>query len=192
MNGLQRLQARIAELEAARAELQAALDGLQSTPPQPVSTVDWESRLSAARAVDALCGTTTASALAAQRQAERLALEKQARQAAQEALKATQTREALDTLDRDLQAATALFSRSVADAARDRLPDCERRYQAACAERMESAQIWAGWLSLCGRDTEAHQLLRAVGTAGDTMSLIARRTNQLRQHLLDEEETENA
>lgn len=191
MTPLQRLQARIAELQAARDEVQSALDASPPAHTQPVSTVDWEARLSAARAVDTLTGANTAASIEAQRQAERLSAEKEAKKALADSLKATQQREALSTLDRDIEAATGLLARSIADAARQRLPDCERRYQEACSARLEAAADLAGWLSLCNRESEAHRLLREVGYAGDTLSAIARRTPALRAELLNEE-TENA
>lgn len=191
MTPLARLQARIDELESSRAELETTLSVAERVTPPPPST-DWESRLSAARAVDALLGSDTASAVEAQRQAERLALEKQARQAAQNAARATQAREAMVALTRDLEAATGLLERSASDAARARLPACESRYHRARDAAMAAALDWAGWLSLCGRETEAHQLLRSIGTTGDTMTALARKANALRQQLLDEEETDHA
>lgn len=187
---LQRLAERIRELEGQRAELESTLSSIAAPASPPPA--DWEARLSAARAVDALTGANTAATLEAQRQAERLALEKQARQAAQEALKATQTREAMDALSRDLEAATALWERSVSDAARDRLASAETRYHSTRAAAMEAATNLAGWLALAGRETAAHQLLRSVGTPGDTMTVIARRANQLRLELLNEEESDHA
>lgn len=189
MTPLQRLQARIDELETARSAIQSALDTSPPAHTQPVST-DWESRLSAARAVDTLTGANTAASIEAQRQAERLSAEKEAKKALADSLKATQQREALSTLDRDIEAAVGLLERSIANAARQRLPDCERRYQEACSARVSAAADLAGWLALCGRESEAHRLLREVGYAGDTMSAIARQTPALRAELL--EETENA
>lgn len=191
MNPLARLQARIVELEQARRDAESTLAAMERAPPPPQGT-DWESRLSAARAVDALLGSDTASAVEAQRQADLQAREKQARKAAGEALKATQTREAMVALSRDLEAATALWERSVSDAARDRLASAETRYHSTRAAAMEAATNLAGWLSLCGRETEAHQLMRSIGTTGDTMTVIGQRANALRQHLLDEVENDHA
>lgn len=191
MSPLQRLSARIEELEAARAAIQSALDSVQPLPPPPPA-IDWEARLSAARAVDALTGSATAQTVEAQRQADLAQRDQQARQAAANALQATQQREAMESLSRDLEAATALWERSVSDAARDRLASAETRYHSTRAAAMEAATNLAGWLALAGRETAAHQLLRSVGTPGDTMTVIGQRANALRQHLLDEVENDHA
>lgn len=191
MNPLARLHARITELHAARGELEATLSGVERVLPT-VGRTDWESRLSAARAVDALTGSTTAAALDAQRAAEERATTKAAAKAAESAHKATQTREAIESLTRDLDAATALLQRSLAEAARGRLPDRESRYHRALDEWTDAAADLAGALSLSGRETEAHQLLRSVGVPGDTMTVMGQRANLLRERLLNEEEPDHA
>jgi hypothetical protein len=184
-NPLARLSARIVDLEAQRAALESALTGLNPPPPLPPAT-DWEPRLSAARAVDALTGADTVAAVEAQRAADAAAREQQARKADCDALQATQTRLALSTLGRDLEAATALLQRELATAARGRLATIENRYHMARAAWLNAAEDLAGALALCNRETEAHQLLRTVGTTGDTMTVIGRRANQLRLELLEE------
>ena len=184
---LQRLSARIAELEAARATIQAALDSSPPLSPLP-APVDWEARLSAARAVDALTGSATATAVESQRQADLQAREQQARKAAGEALQATQRREALDTLTRDLEAATALYQRELRAVASQRVADFQAGYHRARAAFVDAARNLAGTLFLAGQETAAHQLLRSAGVAGDTMTIIAQAAIPLRQQLLEETE----
>ena len=128
----------------------------------PLTPVDWESRLSAARAVDLLTASNTAAAIEAQRQADAIAREKQARKAAQEGLQATQRREALSTITRDLEAANSLLERELRTAANHRLADCERRYHNARAAWLEAAETCAGCLALSGQETAATQLLLTV------------------------------
>lgn len=188
MNPLARLNARIEQLEAARAEL-AAQAAPPSPPPAPAQ--DWESRLSAARAVDVLTGANTAETIESQRQADAAAREKQAKEAAKFAARATQTRESINALSRDLDAALSLLQQELTAAANARLPDCESDYHKARAAMMEASEVYAGCLALSGQQTAATQLLRAVGFTGDTMSLMHRRRNELRERLLNEtEETE--
>lgn len=188
MNPLTRLSAKIAELEAERAELESVCFTVEQTPPPP--PVDWESRLSAARAVDLLTGADTAATVESQRQADTAAREKQARKAAQGAQEAAQRREAIESLARDLEAANGLLARELTAAANNRLSALENDFHRARTEWLESAQRYAGCLALCGQETAAHQLLRAVGVTGDTVTIVGRRVNQLRLELLNEEETE--
>lgn len=182
---LQRLSSRIEELEAARAAIQAAMDSSPPLPPPP-APVDWESRLSAARAVDALTGSATAPTVEAQRQADLQAREKQARKAAQVALQATQQREALDTLTRDLEAAHVLYQRELRAVANARLAGFQSGYHRAQAELLATARNLAGMLFLSGQETAAHQLLRTAGFGGDTMTIIAQAAIPLRQKLIEE------
>lgn len=185
MTPLQRLEARIAELEAARATIQAALDSVPPLPALP-APVDWESRLSAARAVDALTGMETAPAIEAQRVADQREREKAARQAAQNALSATQQREALDTIARDLEAASALYQRELRAAANAHLADFQADYHRAQAAMMSATRELASMTYLAGQETAAHQLLRSAGVTGDTMTIIAQAAITARKQLLEE------
>lgn len=182
---LQRLAARIAELEDARAAIQAAMDSSPPLPPLP-APVDWESRLSAARAVDALTGSATAPTVEAQRQADQAHREQQARKAQGEAQKASQQREALDTLTRDLEAAQGLLQRELRAVANARLADFQEGYHRAQAAMMEATRNLAAMLFLSGQESGGHQLLRSAGFSGDTMTIIAQAAIPLRQKLIEE------
>ncbi len=182
---LQRLSARIEELEAQRAELEATLSSIAApTPPPPA--IDWEARLSAAKAVDALTGSATASTVEAQRQADLAQREQQARKAGGVALEAAQRREAMDTLARDLEAAQALYQRELRAVANARLVEFQSGYHRAQAELLATARDLAAMLFLSGQETAAHQLLRTAGVSGDTMTIIAQAANPLRAWLLEE------
>ena len=182
---LQRLAERIRELEAQRAELEAIIPAVGIIPP-PRSPIDWESRLSAARAVDALTGSATATVIESQRQADLAQREQQARKAAGEALEATQRREGLSTLTRDLEAAHGLLQRELRAAAAARIADFEAGYHRARDEVLATARDLAAMLHLAGQESAAHQLLRSAGVAGDTMTIIAQAAIPLRQRLLEE------
>lgn len=191
MNPLARLSARIAELEQARSELESALVGLEAAPPPP-PTVDWESRLSAAKAVDVLTGANTTQALEQARADEQRRVERQGKEAVQNAARATQAREALDTLTRDIEAAESLLRRELTATANSRLADCESDYHRTRAAMLNAAESLAGCLALAGQETAAAQLLRSIGVAGDPLSLMNRRANELREQLLNQEEPKHA
>ena len=182
---LQRLSARIEELEAQRAELEATLSSI-AAPASPPPPIDWEARLSAAKAVDALTGSATASTVEAQRQADLAQREQQARKADGEALQATQRREAMESLTRDLEAATALYQRELRAVASQRVADFEAGYHRARDEVLATARDLAAMLYLAGQESAAHQLLRSAGVAGDTMTIIAQAAIPLRAKLLEE------
>lgn len=182
---LNRLSARIAELEASRAELESTLSGI-AAPASPPPAIDWEARLSAARAVDALTGSATAQTVEAQRQADLAQRDQQARQAAGEALEATQQREAMESLSRDLEAAQALYQRELRAVANARLADFQAGYHRARDEVLATARDLAAMLFLSGQETAAHQLLRTAGVAGDTMTILAQAAIPLRQKLIEE------
>ena len=182
---LQRLAERIRELEGQRAELEATLSGI-AAPASPPPAIDWEARLSAARAVDLLTGSTTAMAVESQRQADLAQRDQQARKAAGVALEATQQREAMESLTRDLDAATALYQRELRAVAAGRIADFEAGYHRAQAEVLATARDLAAMLFLAGQESAAHQLLRSAGFSGDTIPIIAQAAIPLRAWLLEE------
>ena len=206
---LKPLTARIEQLEAARSRIDAG----DPAPPAPIPQVtDWEARLSAARAVDVLTGANTAQAIEQARADEQRSIEQQAQEAARFAQEQAQRREAIDRLDRDLDAAQSLLERELRARSKTLAVEALTRYHAALVGVLEALARLAGALEASGEVAAANMALMtvtlpAIGdpalpagfaaqagkvTALNRQAILARAAAEVRELLITADEEEPA